>query len=76
MADGKRVCKRCLEFKWPKARGLCETCWKIARTTNFEHYPIRTRFDPALLCHCFEPIREELPLWDAVQCKRCGKKVL
>lgn len=72
----KRLCRRCLGFKWLKGRGLCETCWKVARADGFEHYPTREEVDPKLLCHCVEPIREPIPAFDAVQCKRCGRKVL
>jgi hypothetical protein len=72
----KRLCKRCLEFKWQKGRGLCETCWKVARSQGFEHYPTKTETQPGLVCRCYSPVRETLPLWDVVQCKRCGKKVL
>lgn len=76
MGDHKRVCKRCLGLKWTKARGLCETCWKVAKSQGFEHYPSRQDYDPSMICRCFEPVREALPMWDAVQCKRCGKKVV
>ena len=76
MSSYKRVCKRCLEFKWTKARGLCETCWKEARVTKFEHYPLKSELPVGLVCQCFSPIREPIPVFDVVQCKRCGKKVL
>jgi ribosomal protein L37E len=74
--DLKITCKRCGLYKYRKARGLCETCWKVARLTGFEHYPTKSEIEPSLVCQCHNPIREAIALWDVVQCKRCGKKVV
>lgn len=72
-------CIRCGgKNRYIKGRRLCESCWmKCKATGELEEWPTlnaRQRKVPGM-CQCYSPVREELPMWGAVQCKRCGKKV-
>jgi hypothetical protein len=83
MGHGRGWCKRCREFKWIKARKLCESCYMQVKASQQLHlYPTlhRMRFideatKPVNVCRCFSPIREELTVFNAAQCKKCGKKL-
>ena len=77
MGNRKGLCVRCMGFKWIKGRRLCESCYmQVKRAGNIEGYPTLNDRKSTTICHCYSPVIERLPMWDAEQCRKCGKKVV
>lgn len=72
-------CMGCGRWKALKARRLCESCYIYAGKMGVrDEFPTKAERESARTnpdCTCYEPIREELPLYGAVQCKKCGKRL-
>lgn len=71
-----RPCKRCGTTAPVKARGLCSPCYGRARAAaDLDAYPTMYAFTPGADCRCANPIPDPIPLFHAMQCGRCGKRL-
>jgi hypothetical protein len=77
---GRGTCARCARTNiWIKNRQLCDSCYMRVKAdgTLDQDWPTLAEMNRrgSGLCQCFSPIRQELPLWGAAQCLKCGKKM-
>jgi hypothetical protein len=71
-------CRSCHEWRYIKARHLCETCWIYAKKTgNLDQYPTKAEErEDGFTCKCFQPSAERIAVFDVWQCRKCGRKLV
>lgn len=69
-----RQCRICRESISHSRRGLCDRCYNRARKEGvIAIYPRNVVLDSHTYCRCDEPITQRIPVFNAIQCAKCGR---